>query len=260
MPPANPNPLFQMVHSDEFQKKRRDGIGNRLFADARTTMELLSEVGEKIALDCGCIKPQSSCIKSRAPWVYYGPLKDRQRAGEKVNGEYGGNWYDLKDVVRMTIIAPSLKQLKDVQNKIPQHCVTQNHMAVIKSTEIFEKVHPCGYSGLIFVVRLANGRPGELQVNTSEIIYGKEKENVARPELGQTYYDIKGRYGIECGRHHVLYEIYRAAPAGAIGKEAAQVSKMYLNYLRGHPHPQLLQQLKKALASIMSKEPSMFRH
>src|SRR5262245_5754766 len=228
MPAANPNPLFKMVHSDEFKKKRRDGIANRLFSDAPTTLELLKDVGENVAVISNCLKPNTI-----DPWVYYGPIKERGRGIEKVMGEYGGEWHELKDVVRMTIIAPTMKELRDAQANIRELCTIQYKMSIIKDTEIFANVHPCGYSGLIIVVRLPNGRPGEIQVNIPEIIYGKEKEKIARPGLGSKYFEIKGKFMLEGGYHHILYEIYRAAPFGAIGKEAAKVSKMYLDYLRG---------------------------
>jgi hypothetical protein len=246
---------INMFLTEEIRAKAQDRIAKHLFADAATSLEQLRKVGEEIAVQCGCMKPGTT-----DPWVYYGPLKNRHRASEKVVGEYGGDWYDLKDVVRMTIIAPSVAELRGVQARIRKECVPQKGKGIIKDTEVFAQVHPCGYSGLIFVVRLPNGRPGEIQVNIPEIIYGKEKERVALPGLGAHYHSIKCRFGIEGGRHHVLYEIYREAPAGAIGREAAQVSKLYLNYLRGLPNLQLLEQLKRALSSIMSKEPSKFLH
>src|SRR5262249_42136407 len=150
--------------TEEIRAKAQDRIASHLFADATTTMEHLSKVGEYIAVMSGCMKPQTL-----DPWVYYGPLKDRQRANEKVQGG-GGDWYDLKDVVRMTIIAPSANHLRDVQAKIREQCVPQNRMGIIKDAEVFAHSHACGYSGLNFVVRLPNGRPGEIQVNTPEII------------------------------------------------------------------------------------------
>ena len=48
----------------------------------------------------------------------YAPPKDRQTAAEKVQRDYGGDWYDLKDVVRATIIAPFDAVTRIVQTKI----------------------------------------------------------------------------------------------------------------------------------------------
>ena len=93
-----------------------------------------------------------------------------------------------------------------------------------------------------------------------EIIYGKEKESDGQAILGAPlFHRIKGRVRVEGGMGHSLYEIYRVAPAGAIGREAAQASKLYYAYLR-QPYPHQLQEVLKALSSMKSKEPSKFRH
>ena len=123
------------------------------------------------------------------------------------------------------------------------------------------KQDPCGYSGLNFVVRLPDERPGEIQVNIPEMIYGKEKEEVARDAIGVETLDpeqVPDRGGLG----HSLYEIYRVAPAGYIGRLAAMVSRSYYAYLRGYPDMrQLLSGLKDAVDEIGDrKEPSKFIH
>jgi len=245
-----------MFLTEEIRAKAQDRIAKHLFADAATSLEQLRKVGEEIAVQCGCMKPGTT-----DPWVYYGPLKNRHRASEKVVGEYGGDWYDLKDVVRMTIITPSLRVTKKVQAKIRAMFglgVGRPGLGLIKDIEVNAGSDPCGYSGANFVVRLSNRRPAEIQVNIPVMIYGKEKEKNSKTILGEKqFYDIKGRFIIEGGRGHTLYEMYRVDKAGPIGKEAAYLSSRYYNFLRGFPYPQLARELQRDISAFMS-DPSVY--
>ena len=168
----------------------------------------------------------------------FGPIKMLESANRKVlasasDGGYGGDWGQLKDAVRMTIIAPSAVQMLVVRARIRAKCVLGSGMSILKDSAVVPslpspdprlrrddkdrrhdrglegcgysavnqviwaksrdkepegkdwlKQDPCGYSGLNFVVRLPNERPGEIQVNIPEMIYGKEKEEVARDAIG----------------------------------------------------------------------------
>jgi hypothetical protein len=284
------------VLADEVFKKAQAGIRNRLLNEAMISDFHLRKLGEEIAHECGC----------RAS---FGPIKELESANRKVlpseaDGGYGGDWTQLKDVVRMTIIAPSAAQMIVVRDRIRAKCALGSGMRILKDSAVVPslpspnpgvpwndkkrehdralescgysavnqiiwantgskdlKQDPCGYSGLNFVVRLANERPGEIQVNIPEMIYGKEKEKVAREAVGDALYiGIRNKFRIEGGLGHSLYEIYRVAPAGYIGRLAAQISRSYYAYLRGYPDMRQLSRLKEAVDEIKRKEPSKFLH
>src|SRR4051812_13032393 len=98
---TNPGEI-NMFLTEAIRAEAQKRIGDRLFKAAPASLEDLHTIGEMLAVLGECVKPGTT-----DPWVYYGPIKGRERANEKVQGEYGGEWLDLKDVVRMTIIAPT---------------------------------------------------------------------------------------------------------------------------------------------------------
>lgn len=241
------------VNPDEVFRKAQDGIRNRLFKEAQQSDELLRSLGAKIANEFGCA-------------IAYGPIKGLDRASQKVNAPtekegYGGDWYQLKDVVRLTIVAPRLPQVKQVGDRVRATCVLGSGMKILKDVETFPSIDPCGYSDLKFVIRLPNERPAEIQVNIPTMIYGKEDEKVSKVVLGApTFNRLKCMFGVDGGYGHKLYEIYRSAPATNKGKFAAGVSFDYYGYLRGGFHNQtLVQQLKKDLAAVFSMGPPPLR-
>jgi hypothetical protein len=72
--------------------------------------------------------------------------------------------------------------------------------------------------------------------------------------------EIKGRYRIDGGLGHGLYEIYRVAPASVKARQAALISKSYFNYLRGFPNPMVYQELQRELSAFVKANASVFHH
>jgi len=232
----------------QIRNKAQEGIANRLFADATATDEQLRTLGTAIAEKCGATP-------------IFGPIKQRGRATEKVQGDYGGDWYDLKDAVRMTIVAPTSAQLKAVQSEVRRQCVARNGLGLIKDIETSANISPCGYSGLNFVIRMANGRPAEIQANIPEVMYGQLSEKLFCDTVGRAKFtEIKGRYWIDGGRGHGLYEIYRSAPGSPNAKQAAAISKRYFNFLRGMPNRLVYQELAPEIDAVVKANPLFFGH
>jgi hypothetical protein len=157
----------------------------------------------------------------------------------------------MKDLVRITIIAPDPGRLQQVGSMIRKRCVASNSMGIVKDTEVFAHTDPCGYSGLNFVVRMTNGRPGEIQANIPEVMYGKMTTLRFLNVLGTAkYFELRSRFQIDGGLGHGLYEIWRKAQASVKGRHAAMISKAYYNYLRGSPNQRVRQELKRELDAI----------
>jgi hypothetical protein len=232
----------------QIRTKAQDRIARHLFADATGTDAELRALGADIAAQCGAVP-------------LFGPIKQQGRAIEKVRGDYGGDWYELKDAVRMTIVAPTAVQLKKVEALIRSRCAARNGMGIMKFVETTAQDSACGYSGLNFVIRMSNGRPAEIQANIPEVMYGQMSEKLFRDTLGHAKFSqIKGRYWIDGGMGHGLYEIYRVAPASVKGKKAALVSKLYFNYLRGFPNRAVYNELAAEIGAIVKANPSIFHH
>jgi hypothetical protein len=238
----------------ELRQKAQDRIKTQLFKDAEKqegTNDLLMALAKKIANECG-----SELAK--------GPIKTVESAERKLKKDYTssvlpeGDWYEMKDLCRCTIIAPNPGRLKKVGEMIRRTFVASDRMGIVKDAEAIAHIDPCGYSGLNFVVRLTNGRSGEIQANIPEVMYGKMTTLRFLDVLGITrYFEFKSRFQIDGGMGHGLYEIWRKEPASAKGRQAAVVSKLYYNYLRW-PNIVGRQGLKGLLAPIVTANPALF--
>lgn len=207
--------------STQIWNRAQLGNRNRMYNEAGESCEQLQVLARKIAKQC-------------SGKVLVGSVKSLERATQKVDNDYGGDWTELKDLVRVTIVVPFASMLWRVGLTIQEHC-SQAHtgMAMLKTAETIAPQDVCGYSGLNFVVRLKNGRPGEIQVNTLEMLYAKMSPDKFKEKLGEwEYYRIKFKYGLEGGLGHALYEIYRREPWSHKGIEAASLSRMYYDCFR----------------------------
>jgi hypothetical protein len=140
----------------ELIEKSRAAIADRMYDVKETNNQELKILIEEILSDPKC----AGCRPA------YAPPKDRQTAAEKVQRDYGGDWYDLKDVVRATIIAPFDAVTRIVQTKIRALFglgVGRPGLNIIKDMEVHAGGDPCGYSGMNFVVRLSSHRPAEIR-------------------------------------------------------------------------------------------------
>lgn len=198
--------------------------------------------------------------------IAHGPLKTLESASRKVADDYNGDWYDLKDAVRVTVIATNNGQLTgvdpaalvNVKQKVLSVCVPSNGLSLIKNAEAVPGTadNPCGYSGLNFVVRLGGdgdtgGWPGEIQANIPAIMYGKMSQDDLCKIFRQDGYDsIKAELAIEGGISHVFYEAWRVNRTNDLGASAAALGTRYHDYLRnsrtrGAGKAQLVEDIKK---------------
>jgi len=232
----------------QIRAKAQQGIANRLFKDADQADALLREFGSAVAAKTGAVP-------------IYGPLKAREgRATEKVQADYGGDWYELKDVVRMTLIASSQIKLREVAMQIRTGAAASEARGLIKCVETLASIDPCGYSGLNFVVCLKNGRPAEIQVNVAEIMYCKMSQRSFTSFLGaELYAQMRGRFRLEGGLGHALYEIYRGAQYPRTDQmRAALLSQAYYAYFRGHPNMATCRSLRLEFDGFKRKYPCVF--
>lgn len=110
--------------------------------------------------------------------------------------------YMMKDTVRTTVIVEEeqIEACKAAAQKI-------DGFARLK-VQLPEKMD--GYSGNIVNIETNNGIFGEIQINTPEMIYGKQDEKTALSMLGEKRYNaIRKATGIEGGLGHDLYEVIR---------------------------------------------------
>lgn len=156
--------------------------------------------------------------------------KSQESITRKAKNDYGGDFGQVKDAVRNTIIAET-KNIDAIINDL------KASGKVLRLKEQKASSDPLGYSG--YILNVKEGKTiSEVQVNTSRMIYGKEKESDARRILGNDVYDkIKKETGIKGGLGHTLYEEYReldpTIPKELLRmKEIEKLSKEYYASIR----------------------------
>jgi hypothetical protein len=187
-------------------------------------------------------------------------MKTLTRANEKVERDYKdkGGWQDVKDLVRVTILAQKEAEVGTVLKKIQEMC--KPPWSILGQPKMVNKdLDRCGYSGLNCVVEKRSGnsapRPAgpsgkaqprdmrwafnvrmEIQANVPEIIYGKQHEKDFKSMLGDIgeskFQEMENRYHIVGGLGHDLYEITQKPPSVEAQKTAWDLSKRYYAYLR----------------------------
>lgn len=97
------------------------------------------------------------------------PIKGRERAREKVDLDYGGDWSRVKDVVRGTYVASSADSARQLAE------MAQKHLDVVEVKDRFSKPTEAGYRDMNLSVRLPSGHVAELQVNVRPMLAAKAK-------------------------------------------------------------------------------------
>ncbi|MEZ5402630.1 MAG: hypothetical protein R2729_23340 [Bryobacteraceae bacterium] len=124
--------------------------------DADSTDSELRALGSEIARKCGAD-------------AIFGPTKRKDRAEQKVNADFGGDWYALNDAVRMTLVAPDAVILEALQAEVRRRCVASNGLGLARDSENLPQNSPCSFSGLYFVVTLSNRRNAEIHPHPEPI-------------------------------------------------------------------------------------------
>ncbi len=153
------------------------------------------------------------------------PLKSPERAIEKITLDYSKDASQIKDVVRNTIIT-------DEGNINTVVSTLKEKGAKIKIVD--GAVDPLGYSGINANLTTEAGLVTEIQVNSPGMIYGKEKEPIARMLLGDdAYNELAAQIKLPGGKGHEYYEQWRSLTDDSPLKfEIEKESKEYYNAIR----------------------------
>jgi hypothetical protein len=244
-------PPFSQDFLTQLRAKAQLGISRRMYGAAADTDAKLHELAYQIV----------AVVPGAIP--LFAPPKDVQTAAEKVyqsvaDGGYNGDWGELKDVVRMTIVVPDKTRVTRVKDLIRARCRASEGMNIIKEKDN-DGSTGLGYSDTNFVVRLSNGRPAEIQLNMPNLIYGKEHEEKFRKWFGwEAFWKIKNTYCVRGGAGHALYEIWRSNKRAGAADKAQALSKRYYDYLRGFPNFAIGKALDDELAAMQQAFPKLF--
>lgn len=196
----------------------------RIKASAAIDKMLRGAVDAKEAIDAWA----EVAAKATGGVVAKVPLKLKARALKKVEDKYGFDTSRLTDIARNTVVVPT-----GSENKALEALKSQTPLAEV---EVFKAAeHPMGYSGINTLVKTKGGLLAEIQINSPEMIYGKELEKDARNILGNDVYDrIKSRPGMPPGgQGHEMYAQWRELPAKDPRRDVLlEQSKKYYNSVR----------------------------
>jgi hypothetical protein len=153
------------------------------------------------------------------------PLKSKARALEKANNDYGGDASRVTDIARNTIVVP--------KEKIPSVVAALREQGA-KVKEINPENDEFGYSGANSKIQTGAGIQGEIQVNSPEMIFAKEKPEIAQEILGKEQYDaIAEKAGVPGGKGHEFYEQARTLPLDSPERaKLAEQSRAYYDNFR----------------------------
>jgi len=135
--------------------------------------EVLGKVGQALGLKSG-LKPDGLSDEQWASdegFLFIGSLKGAQRAKEKVEADYNGDWSQLRDMVRATISMPTMDGVRDAVAKLKEAGLELAQ----KPKDRFAKPTPEGYRDLMAIVKLPNGMLAELQIHVKAMTLAKNK-------------------------------------------------------------------------------------
>lgn len=185
------------------------------YVDGVVIKQTIDEMAWKVADETGGVVAEAD-------------LKSVESAMRKAIDKKKGDVSQVMDFARNTIVVEAGKEqaaleILKKQTDIPEDNIEQT----------FAAEDPCGYSGINVKVPTPNGI-GEVQINSPEMIYAKEKPEVARSILGEEKYnEIASRPDMpEGGKGHTYYEAYRVEKDPAKAKVIADQSKAYYASVR----------------------------
>lgn len=114
--------------------------------------------GSVVRIDKGDGEPDYS---KPGPIIVIGPMKKQERAKEKVDADYGGDWSQLGDAVRASVAVDSLDDLDNVMTELKKSGLKLAR----QPKDRFAKPTDVNYRDVLMNVEYPNGHIGELQLH-----------------------------------------------------------------------------------------------
>lgn len=232
---------------DELVEKGTEGLNQ--------FREQLGKVAQVMGLQSGK-KPEDITPdewESDKGFLFLAPLKGEKRAREKVESDYGGDWSQLRDMVRATISVPgmanvtqALSHLKSVGIELAQ-----------KPKDRFSKPTDEGYRDLMTIVKLPNGMLAELQIHVKAMTLAKEKGHkdyeVTRSLIGKygeppsDKWDAadKAKYEAAVQAQRDLYDTVWTKATGGSGESATKPGAVEKPMQKAHTSSKMIMLFRK---------------
>lgn len=157
--------------------------------------------------------------------------KSKDSIVRKVDSDLGGDYGELKDSVRNTVVVP-YKDLDRVVRDLKTDKGTFIRVKVQDGPEYF------GYKGVITNIKTKNGIVAEMQVNSPGMIYAKSDKASALNVMSESQYNqIAKETGLPGGMGHIYYEKIRVLDAkvkrlNATDEEMSEYGALVENSIR----------------------------
>jgi len=208
--------FYEKTQLQEDVKKKID----KIYKVAPRMKEQIDEMSDSIA------------AKFEGAVVAKEPLKKYDTAFKKVMNRKGGDVAQLKDVARNTVIVMK-------EEDVPRVVESLREMGTVTSENIYIGTeNELGYSGINLKVMTNDGYEAEIQINTPEMIWGKELAGTSKSILGDDLWEeVKNKVnhtkGIEAGNGHKYYEDIRALEVSSRESvDKTKLSKEYYDTIR----------------------------
>ncbi len=109
------------------------------------------------------------------PLVIVAPVKGPERAKEKVDADYGGDWSMLHDAVRGTIAVDRVDEIPKVIESVLRKLQAAGWTIAKAPKNRFENPTSAGYRDILLNLQSPQGLITELQINTKPMIAAKDK-------------------------------------------------------------------------------------
>lgn len=169
-------PLFHPDEVSSLPKKKNQPVKSKeeLYAKSQEALGQLKTWLTPICEGLGMktdAKMDDVDWNSEGHYLFIAPLKGEKRAEEKVNSDYGGDWSQLRDVVRCSVAVDTMDQMHDVLSKLKDAGLK----LAMQPKDRFAKPTPVGYRDLLMNIELPNGVIGEMQLHVKGMLEAKEQ-------------------------------------------------------------------------------------
>ena len=151
--------------------------------------ERLTRVAASLGLKTDIAAPEmlnEEHVAAPHGYLFIGPNKSEARAKAKVEADYGGDYSQLKDMIRASIAVNDVGELRRAIEAVEG----QGLKLAMKPKDKFSNPTPEGYRDLNTVVRLPNGMLAEVQYHLKSMIRAKGEAHPhyeAQQALGRQY-------------------------------------------------------------------------
>jgi hypothetical protein len=159
--------------------------------------------------------------------------KGSERAQQKVNQKYDGDWLGIKDMSRCTIIVDDTARCREAVDAVRRHFVASNGWGYVETKPPKGSEDPCGYSDWKVIVE-RRGYLAEIQINTKAMIYAKSISSF-RKTCANEEAKMKAKFIVPGGLGHQMFVVYRDNAWNERGAVAAAASNLYYDYFRSEP-------------------------